>query len=465
MIRVLKFARIGFSFLAALSAVSIFGNEAVMKIPANFKSLQNTLSMNAGFPQIASMSVDSVDMIFRKIIKTSPSVSQIFRLNSNGIVINEVDLKNSEYVSRNVSGQKWFDLLKTTQQPYFGTTRDSSRTTFLFWVWPTQTASLQFAGAIAVKIDPKVLVTSIDGIDSIPLKITYKEKTVYSNRWRDELQYEQIKWDLADGSHLVCFFESVSPGNEPLKIISESKIETPENYLSKDTVHEMPAIAKKKKSVMSVILFLIAVLIVISVITYYKVKRKQNEVLRDKSEVNESETAKPEIMHTQQIVEKSEIMDLVDVDSEEETCALETNKESETEVILKVKGKDIKKEIDIESMTDSAKKSYDKITGALFDGSVSGLGASDTFSEEQAGDDSSVMRHELYREVHGQIVQWVITEADRLSSVLDILTARIDSLEKDTGPQVEDIQKDALRISKEIELFRSQLPDPENSKL
>lgn len=67
------------------------------------------------------------------------------------------------------------------------------------------------------------------------------------------------------------------------------------------------------------------------------------------------------------------------------------------------------------------------------------------------------LRRELYREIHGQIVQWVLYESARLSNRLDELTERINQMGKFSEPEIDSIKQEAQKISKEIEIFKSHL--------
>ena len=67
------------------------------------------------------------------------------------------------------------------------------------------------------------------------------------------------------------------------------------------------------------------------------------------------------------------------------------------------------------------------------------------------------MRKELYNEINAQIIHWVICESAQLSSQLDELTERINQLENDSEPEIDSIKEEAMRISREIEIYRTHL--------
>jgi len=80
--------------------------------------------------------------------------------------------------------------------------------------------------------------------------------------------------------------------------------------------------------------------------------------------------------------------------------------------------------------------------------------------DHQSDSEISRIRNELYREIHGQIIHWVVCESARLSNCLEELTGRINRLEGSEGSaELELIREDAMRISKEIEIFKESFSD------
>jgi len=81
-------------------------------------------------------------------------------------------------------------------------------------------------------------------------------------------------------------------------------------------------------------------------------------------------------------------------------------------------------------------------------------------TQDQSDSEMSRIRNELYREIHGQIIHWVVCESARLSNCLEELSGRISRIEGSEGSaEIELIREDALRISKEIEIFKDSFSD------
>jgi hypothetical protein len=71
------------------------------------------------------------------------------------------------------------------------------------------------------------------------------------------------------------------------------------------------------------------------------------------------------------------------------------------------------------------------------------------------------LRRELYREIHNQIMQWVVGESARLSGRIEELNDRLEKSENGNTPELEQIRQEAQEISKEIELFKTHLTNNE----
>jgi hypothetical protein len=70
------------------------------------------------------------------------------------------------------------------------------------------------------------------------------------------------------------------------------------------------------------------------------------------------------------------------------------------------------------------------------------------------------LRREIYREIHNQIMQWIVCESARLSGLIEDLTERLNKIEDGNNPGLEQIKLETLQISKEIELFKTHLTEP-----
>jgi hypothetical protein len=69
------------------------------------------------------------------------------------------------------------------------------------------------------------------------------------------------------------------------------------------------------------------------------------------------------------------------------------------------------------------------------------------------------LKNELYREIHNQISYWVLYESARLSHRLEELSDRVQTLEKSSSPEINNIKKEADEISRELTIFRKHFYD------
>lgn len=75
-------------------------------------------------------------------------------------------------------------------------------------------------------------------------------------------------------------------------------------------------------------------------------------------------------------------------------------------------------------------------------------------SEKKENPFSNDIKNELFREIHSQISYWVLYESVYLSHRLQVLSDRVDLLEKSSSPEIDNIKKEADEISRELAIFK-----------
>lgn len=474
-----------------------------------FKELHRRLSVQA--TTSGTQSIDSVDEIFSSLLKNNAPVEKLIRVNSHGIVINESTLEKKNHIMRNISSQQWFDQVRKTEQPYYGFTRDSSGNTHLFWVWPAFSSTQQFAGALAAKIDPARVVQYIDESKSQPLKIAVNDKTVYSNNWQSNQYSESVIWNLSDDLIITAYYLSTAAPRAQKNHI-ENKEDLPVDELRADTVElkqakSMASSGKKapKKGFpfKSVLLTLLLGFTIIAI--FFKTAKKWqsetktvgikaaggevvseetvNEAAESDDPVDEGaasdETVSGEVLNEEHMDEDAVSEEVVDENVtngdtlDEESVSDETVNEvaaGEEAVSEEVETDDVMDLVDepvshglleINRENEIHKQHYEnnpvdssENLAIKMDENLSEYDNGSEMGTGDFGEEKSKIRAEIYKEIHGQIIHWVLCESARLSNRVEELTNRINTLEQANGPELETIKQDALCISKEIEIFK-----------
>lgn len=424
-----------------------------------FKELYRRLSSQAT-PKIAALSIDSTDVVFQELLRKNSPIVKLFRVNSNGIIINESTKNNSNHVMRNISGQQWFTQVHRSAQPYFGITRDSAGPAFLFWVWPLKNANEQFAGAMAAKIDPAEIIRFVDEQNTIPLKLEVNGSPVFANNWQNYQNIESVSWTISEFLVISCYYKSAKP--KPQVVLSkeaESNITVssaePEP-IKEDLPGNSTDVKLKKQNGRSVFrsFLLIILFSSLAVILFFRIGKrwlpaKKISSLKKRTEKSISDAGDFE-----------EVMDLVDdnLSNTRERFQALSEEENSAEVAEEIhEEKEQTEEPETKNLI-SPEAFYNQKKDEIF------RNAQPHFRPVQSMDQTDLelsrIKNELYREIHGQIIHWVVCESARLSNCLEELTGRINRLVgSEDSPELESIREDALRISREIEIFKNSFSD------
>jgi len=433
-------------FIILLCSLNSIGSNSISTLGECFKELHKRLSMQAT-SEIAAMDVDSADKVFHTLLKNNSPVVKLFRVNSNGIIINESTQKSSNHVMRNISNQQWFAQVQRDTQPYYGITRDSTGSAFLFWVWPLKNMAGQFAGVLAAKIDPSEVINFVNDLKPASLRLEVNGKTVLTSDWNNPQNIESVSWNISDSLVISCYYKSTRVEtasqtkpmvSNPAIIASESSLVLPDN--SEIFSEEKTEKAEKKPVLNSFLLIIIisgfAIMIFFKIGKRWMPSNQREAVFSDNPERSTSIQGGVE-----------EIMDLVDDSSlPSEKSHLQALSEKRSSQVPENRNMPEESQ---ENGTVAPKASYNLKEDEVF-----------RKTQDQSDSEMSRIRNELYREIHGQIIHWVVCESARLSNCLEELSGRISRIEGSEGSaEIELIREDALRISKEIEIFKDSFSD------
>lgn len=435
------------------------GSNAFSGLGDCFKELHRRLSLQAT-PKIAALSIDSTDEVFQELLRKNSPIIKLFRVNSNGIIINESTKNNSNHVMRNISGQQWFSQVQRNAQPYFGVTRDSAGPAFLFWVWPLKNTTGQFAGVMAAKIDPAEIIRFVDEQNTVPLKLEVNGSPVLSNNWQNFQNVESVNWTISEFLVISCYYKSAKPKSILVSKEAESNITVssaePEP-IKEDLSGNSTGVKVKKQNGRSALrsFLLIILFSSLAVILFFRIGKRWLPAKRITSLKEKSFSGPGDF---------DEVMDLVDDNLSNAKERLQTLSEEErsSEESLIVTEENIEEK---EQTEEPEKKNFIN-PEAFYNQKKDEIlrNARPHFRPVQSVDQTDLelsrIKNELYREIHGQIIHWVVCESARLSNCLEELTGRINRMVgSEESPELESIREDALRISKEIEIFKNSFPD------
>ncbi len=422
-----------------------------------FKELHKRLSKQAT-PEIAAMDVDSADKVFHTLLKNNSPVVKLFRVNSNGIIINESTQKSSNHVMRNISNQQWFAQVQRDTQPYYGITRDSTGSAFLFWVWPLKNMAGQFAGVLAAKIDPSEIIDFVNDLKPASFRLAVNGKTVLTSEWNNPQNIESVSWNISDSLMISCYYKStrVETASQTKPMVSTPTIIASESSLVQPDNSEIFSEEKTEKAEKKPVLNSFLLIIIISgfaIILFFKIGKRWMPSNQRKAVFSGNPERSTSI---QGGVE--EIMDLVDdsslpsekshLQAHPEKRSSQVPEESSKETMILQVNRNVPEESQ-ENCTIAPKAFYNQKEDEVF-----------RKTQDQSDSEMSRIRNELYREIHGQIIHWVVCESARLSNCLEELSGRISRIEGSEGSaEIELIREDALRISKEIEIFKDSFSD------
>jgi hypothetical protein len=448
------------------------GATTIDDIAKEFPVIYSKLSKLAS-SSVSAMSVDSAGMLLSEVKKRIKGVHTILRINSSGMVINEVSQSGSTVAMRSVGDQKWFIDIKDKNTAYFGSSREAGGNYLLFWAWPTQTGSGSFGGVLAVKFDVSSICQGICS-DSVHFAAFYNENLLY-RCGNDRFTFREVsEWLLPDSSKITLRCSAMAVVAGVNEINKQEGIETEKSQIAEPVKNNIvvPKVndnSESRKQIetrgrknggSNLLLYVLLFIVLVSGFLLFQAKfnkrtlaslvnRDTSDVLSGSHDENNSEVLSSASLSTEMVdadeAENVELMDEVPESSHEEII-VQTKDNADTQETVK--------EHDVHDETGplSAEEACEKIKELIGDSGSESFQSVSLPTSLSSTDDA--IRKELYREIHGQIIHWVTCESTRLSQSLKELSDRVGKLENVNDPEVIRIRSEANRISKEISAFK-----------
>ncbi len=460
-----------FSFASAANEID--------KVSTIIKRLDTKFAAMASNKKIGTMSLDSMNLFFRTVVVKFPAIQSLMRINSNGVVINEISSLDTNNRMRNVADQKWFIYAKTTRLPYYGVNRDLTGSSSFFWAWPILSADSQFNGAISVKINPSKLLEMASVDNESHILILFNESTIYKRNYIPSISFRSDTILLAKQTSIIIKYANanvVNSDSNDTRVIQSSVDQstiikaTPVN--NSKPVKEVSAPAKtdlsqstsapppvyktnllnnktpKRNNFLFVIcaLSIILLIIFITFVIFKKVINTQTQYalpLSDNSPGNQNNI----ICKEGNDIATDEIKPIADADAK----------------LIDSINKSIPNDMGFGSKPDNLKINEANKTEIDENNEMFNKTEQSTLSEQfnQKTDTEKMLEQKIrkyvYREIHNQIMQWVVCESARLNGRIEELNRRLTQNENGSTEELEEIKHEAEDISKQIDLFRLHL--------
>ncbi len=480
------------------------------------RKMDDRFSGIASTKKIGTMGVDSMNSFFKTVLKKIPSIATLMRINSNGMVINEISSDNGEFKMRDVSDQRWFLHAKNKRSSYYGTTRDSSGATFFFWAWPIIANDSVFNGVITAKIKPSGILSmaTVDSQTSVGLFLN--SQVVYKQKYSTIGEFTSDTISLSSISNIIIHtqnqdsIQAVSSLSNDIDTLQQKELTGSDTVIknAKDTT-PVPIVYKsdflepvpeKKHAPVTIIVTLLLSLLFLFVAVYVLLKKRKVQKAKEltlpeidpeelkaykvSSRPFEEETIQlsmPDLRESTVVSENKTIdnknedyeikidTDHIFIDTSDETDSTTCNNDS----LIYVEHDDETRSHPLVLFTDSVGLSPDKAMNKK-DSAVTMIDSQKKIQEmidvdNTACDDPDdnlldtsaeispelVMRNAVYEEVHNEVVYWITSEANRLENRIEELEKRLAIIENLNTPEIHQIRKDIDDMSRDIKTFRS----------
>lgn len=450
------------------------------KVSAIIKKLDSIFAAMASDKKVGIMSLDSMDLHFRTVLKKFPAIQSLMRINSYGVVINEISSNVSCKRMRSVAEQRWFTHTKTTHLPYYGMNRDLAGGSSFFWAWPILSADSQFSGAITVKIYPSELLEMASVDNKSHISILFNGSTIYKRNYLPGISFQSDTVSLSKRTSIVIKLadtdvvngdsndnltaqssadksinkntSSVNSSKPTNNVLSSTNTDasqyssTPLPVYKTNLINEQP----QKKSSFLFMLISVPSIILLTIFIIYIIFNKF---------IKKPPQHEPSLSNSSPC-DQNDVIDKRDNDytADEIEPIVDVNAKL-IDSIQNIFPNDVKFRNEPDNLKIiEVSKAESNENSELFNQTEQ------TILSEQSNQKSDTekmleqkIRKYVYREIHNQIMQWVVCESARLNSRIEELGLRLAQNENGSTEELEEIKHEAEDISKQIDLFRLHL--------
>jgi hypothetical protein len=453
----------------------------VDKATTMIKKLDTRFSGMASTNKVGTMGLDSMNNFFESVQKKIPAIETLMRINSNGVVINEISALQNDYKMRNVSDQKWFLQVKSTRSPYYGLNRDSTGSASFFWAWPILSDDSSFNGAISAKIKPSEILKMASVDETTPIAIIFNSTNVYTRNSLENISTQKDTVLLSKKSKIIIQSPLIlntqpikdstqnsslgtggdNPKPPPVTAAQLSKVTL---SAEKDSLHEVaqsaPVVYKSdlieptpsKKHSSATIFYTLFLTLLFLAAAFFLIMRYKKSVAKRSFSPPEIDSFNLTKAKAGTVFLQDNTLDIVDPPTTRPVEAVLEDIENPEDSLTNPDFMSLP-ESDEEAKAHHPEVSHENENQTVFKEPDKQIDTTDPLEQK--------LRRELYREIHNQIMQWVVGESARLSGRIEELNERLEKSESGNTPELEQIRQEAHEISKEIELFKTHLTNNE----
>lgn len=238
-------SRIRKALCVLLAATALFcfagarGAQTPGYLQKHFVELDSALSIIPRLPQARMKEVEPVNGLFRKIMARYPDIEDIFRTNSKGVVVNEVDRQGrNSLVHTDVGDSAWYAEPKKTTGRWYGSFVKENKRQFVVWSVPLSVTmpagGTRFAGIVAFKIDVFSCFKNFAAHAGSPFEILLDGKSLYYLSWTENTPFDESDVELP--GDIVLQLRTAKP------LFGKSSRQPAATPIEEPTIHK-PAIA------------------------------------------------------------------------------------------------------------------------------------------------------------------------------------------------------------------------------
>lgn len=172
-----------------------------------FAVLKKDFDKLAALPSIKNPRTGPVNGVFVSALKKHQTVSYLARVNSKGIVVNEVirgEVPNRK-VHRKLGDAEWYSFVVKNHKPYCGFTEDNGR---YYLVWSDAVLlKKRVAFVIGSRIDIWDCFRKLSNETQLAFLVRIGAKSLYSNKWKTESSFLEEKLEVPGADNVTLLTE------------------------------------------------------------------------------------------------------------------------------------------------------------------------------------------------------------------------------------------------------------------
>ncbi len=194
-----------------------------------FSQVQDEFDEISSSPILRSNKLSTTNTYFIKVLRKAPHIRTVLRVNSKGMVVNEVTRgqKPLKKPYRMVDRQRWFVELKEGQKPFYGFKKIKGQP-YLFWANPlyltTKSGEIKFTGAVVAKIDLKGQLFEFAQIFQKPFYLKGLGGDLLHYKWDENRAKVSKKVSFLEKTRFRLYYSLAEEGEEETRVPEKAEL-------------------------------------------------------------------------------------------------------------------------------------------------------------------------------------------------------------------------------------------------